>query len=69
MEYYTPILEKEKKTFSFKRTIQDKQKKSSQLFSFTIIQSEEDIKIKIKEEKENFNFGASNYEKNIVIMI
>jgi hypothetical protein len=63
MEYYTPILEEDKKTFSFKRTIQDKQKKSSQIFSFTIIKSEEGIEIKIKEEKENFNFGASNYEK------
>jgi hypothetical protein len=63
MEYYTPILEEDKKTFSFKRTIQDKQKKSSQIFSFTIIKSEEGIEIKIKEEKENLNFGASNYEK------
>ena len=63
MEDYTPILEKDKKTFSFKRTIQDKQKKSSHIFSFTIIKSEEGIEIKIKEEKENFNFGASNYGK------
>jgi len=63
MEDYTPVLEKEKKKFSFKRTIKDKQKKSSQTFSFTIIQREENIEIKIKEEKENFSFGASNYGK------
>ena len=53
---------RDKKTFSFKRTIQIEQK-GSQIFSFTIIESEEDIEIKIKEEKENLNFGANNYEK------
>ena len=63
MEDYTPILEKDKKLFSFKRTIQDKLKKSSQIFILTITNSGEDIEIKIKEEKENFSFGASNYEK------
>ena len=62
MEEYTPIIEKDKITFSFKRTIQIEQK-GSQIFSFTIIESEEDIEIKIKEEKENLNFGANNYEK------
>ena len=55
MEEYTPIIEKDKKTFSFKRTIQIQQK-GSQIFSFTIIKSEEDIEIKIKEEKENLSF-------------
>jgi len=63
MEDYTPIIEKDKKTFSFKRTIQNKQKKNSQIFSFTIIKIGESIEIKIKEEKENLSFGASNYEK------
>jgi len=62
MEEYTPIIEKDKKIFSFKRTIQIEQK-GSQIFSFTIIKSEEDIEIKIKEEKENLSFGANNYEK------
>ena len=63
MEDNTPILEKDKKTFSFKRTLQSKQKNSSEIFSFIITKSEEDIEIKIKQEKENLSFGASNYDK------